>query len=355
MQNVTNLFMEIVKIDSVTGEEEQMSQFVFDFLSEKCHLQPIRDKQNNVFVQTQGTGNPIFFNSHLDTVEPGRGIIPVIQNGIITSKGNTILGADDKAAVAAMLTALEFITRNPEQNLRPLDILFTTSEEIGNYGAVGFDKSKIRANTGFIFDGSGPVGNIMSASPYYARFDITITGVPAHAGYPDMATPAVPDMLTLIHAIEELRTKDVLINIGEIIGGTARNTIIGSITLHGEIRSFYSSKFTTAINSLKKICNRKYSCEINSDVVVENPGYIFSDQDIAPVKKQIETILEKEIEVKQSFGVSDANIFNENPKKLKVFNLGDGSSGAHTTDESTTVSALETMQQLIINLAKNQE
>lgn len=355
MHNVTNLFMEIVKIDSVTGEEEQMSQYVMEYLSKNCHLQPIRDKYNNVFVQTQGSGKPIFFNSHLDTVEPGRGIIPELHNGVITSKGNTVLGADDKAAVAATLTALEFICNNPEQSWRPLDILFTTSEEIGNYGAIGFDKSKIRAKTGFIFDGSGPVGNIMSASPYYARFDITITGVPAHAGYPDKATPAVPVMLTLIQAIEELRTQDVLINIGEIAGGTARNTIIGSITLHGEIRSFYSSNFTTAITALKKICNKKYTCKINSEVVVENPGYIFSDQDIAPIKKQIEMVLKKQIEVKQSFGVSDANIFNENPKKLQVFNLGDGSSDAHTTDESTTVAALETMQELILNLAKNQE
>lgn len=354
MRNITDLFMKLVTIDSVSGEEQEMSKYVSDFLSNYCQLQPTIDAHNNVFVHTDGHGEPLFFNAHLDTVEPGSGIVPFLKDGIITSKGETILGADDKAAVAAILTALEHITQNPQDNWRPLDIVFTTSEEVGCYGAIGFDKTQIRAKTGFIFDGAGPVGDIMSASPYYARFDISILGTSAHAGYPQDAIPALPVMLKLVQKIEQLKTKDVLLNVGRIEGGTVRNAIIGSVTLNGEIRSFYSEQFLATINSLQTICDQNYACKIDTEIVIENPGYIFSDQDIAPVKKQIETILNKKISVKKSFGVSDANIFNENTSGLKVFNLGDGSSGAHTMNESTTVEALQTMQQIILKLSQNE-
>lgn len=354
MQNSTKLFMHIVRIDSVTGEEAEMSSYLMEFLKDECGLHPVRDKHNNVFVQTQGTGEPVFMSAHMDTVEPGKGIIPQLKDGVITSKGNTILGADNKAAVSALMWLLLYRKNHLTESWLPLDILFTTSEEIGNYGAIGFDKSKIRAKVGYTFDGTGPVGTIMSASPYYARFDVIIRGVAAHAGYPEKATAAVPVLVELLQNLEQLRSKDLLINVGKIKGGSARNTIIGTLSFKGEIRSFYSDIFQEAMKKMHTIFSKKYTCKLESEIVVENPGYFFSKQDYTTVKQTIERSLGRKIQVKQSYGVSDANIFNEDIEKLKVFNLADGSSGSHTTCESISVSALETMCNLILKLAKSE-
>lgn len=354
MKNNTKLFMQIVQIDSVTGEETEMSNFLMQFLTHECDLHPIRDKHNNVFVQTKGTGEPVFMSAHMDTVEPGKGIIPKLKDGVITSSGNTILGADNKAAVSVLLSTLLHIRKNPNKNWRPLDILFTTSEEVGNYGAIGFDTSNIRAKIGYTFDGTGPVGTIMSASPYYARFNVIIRGVAAHAGYPNKATPAVPVLLELLQNLEQLRSKDLLINVGKIKGGTARNTIIGKLAFKGEIRSFYSTVFQETMKKMHTIFSKKYSCKIEFEIVVENPGYFFSKADYSSSKKTIEKSLGRKIQVKQSYGVSDANIFNQNLQKLKVFNLADGSRGSHTTHESISVSALETMCDLVLKLAKSE-
>lgn len=354
MSNVTELFMKLVQIDSVSGEEEQIAKYIKNYLLSQCNLTAQVDKYHNVFVQTAGNQEPVLFSAHTDTVEPGRGIIPILKNGVITSRGPTILGADDKSAVAAILSALQHMSANPSDNWKPVDVIFSSAEETNSSGSIGFDKTKIRSKIGYIFDGTGPVGSLMSASPYYASFDILIKGKHSHAGYPENAVPAIPDMMELIRAIYSIMTKDVLINIGQVSGGNARNTIIGSITLQGEIRCFYKNKFEKAIEKIKKILAKKYLCTIESSVRIENPGYIFSDDELAPIKSKIEQLLGKEIAVNSSFGVSDANIYNENPKILKVFNLGDGSTGAHTTQESTTVEALETMRDLILKLSKNE-
>lgn len=352
MQTVTDLFMEIVQIDSVSGEESEMAEYLQKFFKKNCQINTIRDTHNNIFLKLPGDGEPLFFNAHIDTVEPGRGIIPVLENGRIRSKGNTILGADDKGAVAALMSAVQHITNNPGSNWRPLEILFTTSEEVGCYGAIGFDTTQLSAKTGFIFDGTGPVETIMAASPYYARFNITILGTPAHAGYPEQANPAIPTLLPLITSIESLRKEKILINIGQLTGGTARNTVIGTVHIQGEIRSYYKELFETAVNELQSLCSNTYSCELESEVVVENPGYIHTDQNLERIKLLLDELLETNSQLRWSYGVSDANIFNENPE-LTVFNLGDGSSGAHTTEESTTVEALEKMETLILKLAKN--
>lgn len=351
MQTVTELFMELVQIDSVSGEEEKMVERVCDFLQTNCHLSPIVDDYNNIFVQTDGEGEPFLFCAHLDTVEPGRGIVPQLKDGIITSVGNTILGADDKGAVAAILVALAHITSTPSKKWRPLDIVFTASEEVECVGVVGFDTTQLRARTGIIFDGTGPVGTIMTASPYYARFDLKIQGKTAHAGYPNQAQPAIPTLLNLLAEIEQIRTPELLINVGQLSGGNARNTIIGKMRLHGEIRSFDEEHFQDGLAKLDAILNRSYCCTLHSEVVIENPGYRHTEGELSLIQSIVTDALGEPAAYTETFGVSDANIFNQVPG-LTVYNLGDGSSHAHTTREETSVHALESMQTIVQKVAR---
>lgn len=352
MIDTSNLFMEIVQIDSQSGDEQRMVDFVHHFLATECNLNSEIDGHNNIFIQTQGIGEPIFLNAHLDTVSPGEGIVPILNNGIITSAGDTILGADNKGAVSALLSALKYRNQNPQINWRPLDVLFTTSEEVGCYGAVYFDKSKIRASRGYIFDGTGDVGTVMIGSPFYARFDVKIIGKSAHAGFPEDSVPAIPTMLELVNKLHHFQTRDSLITIGVMGGGEVRNAIMGQVCLEGEVRSFHQDKFIEAIEEIKNIFNHKYQCELQTEIVVENAGYEHSAEEIGEIKKLMKDVLGYEVFAEKNFGVSDANIFNDNDGRLTVFNLGDGTRDAHTVDESISIKSLELMFDAYLKLSK---
>jgi tripeptide aminopeptidase len=70
----------------------------------------------------------------MDTVKPGNGIKPQIKDGVITSDGTTILGADDKSGIAEIIWAIKELKESGEKHA-PVEILFTISEEIGLLGA----------------------------------------------------------------------------------------------------------------------------------------------------------------------------------------------------------------------------
>ena len=94
---------------------------------------------------------PLLLNAHMDTVEPGKGITAVLKEGIFTSDGTTILGADDKSAIAIILETIKIIQEN---NLPygPIEIVLTVCEEIGLLGAKHLDLSLINAEYGYALD-----------------------------------------------------------------------------------------------------------------------------------------------------------------------------------------------------------
>src|SRR3989344_1540887 len=130
-------FLQLVQIDSPSGEEAQVCAFIICQLK-RLSLSPIIDSYGNIIVKKTGFGTPLLLSAHVDTVEPGREIKPVVKNGIIRSNGQTILGADNKVGVAVILNILQELVRCNAQH-RNLEIVLTRSEEIGNYGAVNLN------------------------------------------------------------------------------------------------------------------------------------------------------------------------------------------------------------------------
>jgi tripeptide aminopeptidase len=352
---LNELYFQLVKIDSPTGEEQAIAQFVQQFLNQECGLDATIDNHHNVFVRVAGEGEPLFFNAHLDTVEPGRGVEPVIVNDVIQSAGDTILGADNKASLAAILYSVQQL-RDNDASHRPLELLFTVSEESKNVGAIEFDHSKITAELGFIFDLNQPVGTIVTAAPFYARFSLDLQGVSAHASRREEATPVIADMVSVITDIENLRSQELLVNIGQINGGHARNTVLGQVQLEGELRSYDKDIFQHSIERIEHILDQQNNTSdvtIAYEVVVENPGYVHSHQVVTSVKTHLESILGHDVDTMKTMGCSDGNIFNDLPN-LTTFDIGDGGKDAHTTNESISVQNLEALQQLTLGLMTNQ-
>jgi len=143
-------FLELVRIDSVSREEGAIACRIREIFEEELGTETKTDasasltgsETGNLVVRIPGSipARPLLFNAHLDTVEPGRGVRPVFQNGRFSSDGSTILGADDKAAIAIMIEAAR-ILRGTGIPHGPMEFLFTVCEEIGLLGAKALDPS----------------------------------------------------------------------------------------------------------------------------------------------------------------------------------------------------------------------
>lgn len=339
-QRLIDTFCEIVQIDSPTGHEGKMAQYVFERLK-KINFEITKDNYGNIIASNGRSGQSLLLTAHLDTVEPGRGIVPTVENGIIKSSGNTILGADNKAAVAVILEVAQIII---EEKLDiGLEVVFTLSEEIGNYGAVNLDYSLIKSKFGYAFDAAGNVGDVIVASPFYNRFDIEIIGQSAHASKPESAKNTLLIFRDILNKISLGRVdEDTLCNIGVVSGGSVRNTIPGNLLLKGEVRSFVESKLESCTEQIVKEFKksaRKFDSSAEIDVVRENGGYKLKDKD--PFLQKTTAVIGSLGMIpkpKVSYGVSDANIFADHD--IKVINMSDGTKDPHTKDESISTDDL---------------
>src|SRR5438094_10665017 len=107
-ERVLQTFLDLVKIDSPSGEEEAVAQEVIRRL-EALGATTERDGFGNLIARLPGEGEPIIVGTHLDTVEPGRGIKPLIEGDRVRTDGTTVLGGDAKAGMAAILEGLTVI------------------------------------------------------------------------------------------------------------------------------------------------------------------------------------------------------------------------------------------------------
>lgn len=103
-----------------------------------------------------------------------------IGKTLITTDGTTLLGADDKAGVAEIVTAMEYLINNPEIEHGTIKICFTPDEEIGR-GADHFDVEKFNADFAYTIDG-GHIGELEYENFNAARANITVNGRNVHPG-----------------------------------------------------------------------------------------------------------------------------------------------------------------------------
>jgi tripeptide aminopeptidase len=103
-----------------------------------------------------------------------------VGHDLVTSSGDTLLGADDKAGVAAIMAALRYLIDHPEARRSTLRVCFTPDEEIG-HGATLFDIPKFGARCAYTIDGSS-LGELQDESFTAIGVRIAITGVNVHPG-----------------------------------------------------------------------------------------------------------------------------------------------------------------------------
>src|SRR5436309_7682539 len=195
-----SLFLELAAIPSPPGEERAVADVVLAYLAglglraaEDGCGPAIGSSIGNIYVDLEPTaaGTPLFFCAHLDTVPPSGPLEPVVDGGVVRNAGGTILGADNKSAVVAML---EGVRRVLAEN-RPhagIELLFTPKEEVGLIGAYAFDHERLQAQLGYVYDQAAPVGEIILGAPRSQALEVRFPRKAAQSGmYPEEGPSAI--------------------------------------------------------------------------------------------------------------------------------------------------------------------
>ncbi|MEO5500152.1 MAG: peptidase T [Ginsengibacter sp.] len=123
-----------------------------------------------------------------------------INGDVITASGNTLLGADDKSGVAAIMEAAGYLMSHPEIKHGEIKILFTPDEEIGE-GTAKLDMKKLGADFGYTLDG-GEAGSLEDETFSADAVTIIINGVIAHPGYAkNKLVNAIKVAAEILHAL----------------------------------------------------------------------------------------------------------------------------------------------------------
>jgi tripeptide aminopeptidase len=363
--DVLDLFTELVAIPSPPGDERQVADRVRAYLEglglavEEDDAGPrIGSNTGNLLARLPATapdgGVPIFLCAHLDTVPPTGPIEPVVDDGVVRNAGGTILGADNKSAVAAMLEGARRILAENRPHAG-IELLFTPKEEVGLQGAKAFDASRLEAETGFVYDQGAPIGGVMLGAPYARQIEVTIEGRAAHAGMaPEEGRSAIA---AAARAIADLRLgrldDDTTANVGLISGGTAKNIVPHRCAFSIDVRSHVEEKLSDLVREVLETITFAATleqCEAETTVEESYRGYRFSKTDL-PVTLACSAL--ERTGIQPSFGVTgggaDANVFNERGKAC--VNLANGMMDIHTPDERIAVADLERMVDVTLALA----
>jgi len=357
-ERVTRELIELVRIDSPAGEEAAIAAELEARLG-ALGLEVYNDRSGPTTGsliarwEPTGPGQPILLTAHMDTVEPGRGIKPRLVDGVVASDGTTILGADCKVGLAAILEGLRAL--GEAGSAHPLvEVVLTWGEEVGHLGARALDFGRFRARLGFCLDALCPVGTIVNHAPGYDRLRAVFKGRGAHAGAePELGVSAVAAAAHAIAGMQLGRLDDeTTANIGLIRGGTARNAVPSEAVIEGEARSRDPAKLAAQVAQMRERCEagaRRVGAEVEFGVEHEYPAYrIPPDAPVARLALAAARRAGLEPTLAATGGGSDANNFNA--VGLPTVVLGLGCTGAHTVREQVAVRELVALARYVVAL-----
>jgi tripeptide aminopeptidase len=359
---VLDLFTELAAVPSPPGDERAVADLVLRYLRD-CGLDADEDdsgasigsNMGNVYVRIEpaAEGEALLLCAHLDTVPPTAAIDPVVEDGVVRNAAGTILGADNKAAVAAMLEGVRrvLVEGRPHAGI---ELLFTPKEEVGLIGAYAFDHTRLRARTGYVYDQAAPIGVVILGAPYSQSLEVTFHGRAAHSGmHPDDGRSAIA---AAARAISEMRLgrvdEDSTANVGTIRGGTATNIVPEWCTFDAEARSHDERKLADLIQEMQDAITFAAGvaeCDVETKARKSYRGYRFakSDRAVALATQALERSGHP-VSYELSGGAADANVFNE--RGLECVNLANGMTDIHTAAEHITVADLEAMVDVTLAL-----
>lgn len=345
-ERVLQEFFELVRIPCETKKERQIADLLKKRLADlgaEVYEDQVGEKiggeSGNVFGYFKGNveGAPrLLLSAHMDCVYPCVGIEPVLEDGVIRSKGETVLGGDDKGGVVAVLEGIR-VTKETNTPHGDIQVVFTVAEEGGVNGSKNMDAKDLKADFGYALDSSGKPGKVVVMAPGQYKINSVFKGRTAHAGLaPEEGLNAIVLAgKALAQVVDGRVDEETTCNIGMIQAGTATNIVPDICIVTSEARSRNSEKLEKLVEEIKGTFEK---------VAKENGG----DVEVTPVRayhpyvlKESDDVVQRAVKAAQNIGLptscegtgggSDANFFNAMGVPTAV--LATGMSKVHTTDE----------------------
>jgi tripeptide aminopeptidase len=354
-------FVRLCEIESPTGRELAVARAVRSEL-EQIGIDVFEDDTaaetgaecGNLLARLPGPegARTVMLGAHIDTVPHEVGIEVECVDGVFRNRRQAILGADNKAAVAMLLE----LARRYASGGSPVgcELLFTTSEENGLRGAKAFDRGRLAAEFGYVFDHASPIGELMIAAPTYYRVIAHFSGRAAHSGIrPEEGRSAILAAAKAIDAMQLGRLdEETTANVGRIEGGTATNVVPARCRIEAEVRSLDNGKATARLGEmLDKLTWAASTTETDVDTEIEKQfdAYRIAESDRCVVAAAA-ALRDCGVEPRYvaSGGGSDANAFEA--KGFRCLNLANGTEANHTPDECVSEHALEKMLEVTVRL-----
>jgi tripeptide aminopeptidase len=359
------LFLELAAIASPSRHERAVADHCLAYL--RAHGIPAHeealpkagDEAGNIVCRIPATpgesGTPILLCAHIDTVQPTTGIEPVVADGVVTNRLDTILGGDNKAAVAAMLEG----TRRIVAEGRPhagIELILSVQEETGLQGVKALDCSQLAARIGYVYDHAAPIGVLATTCPSQYSIDATFSGRSAHAGIaPQEGRNAIA---AAARALAELRfgrlDEETTANVGTIEGGVARNIVPDRCDVRLEVRSLSHERALKEcqlmLDALAHAANVA-ECELATTATQEYRAYKLRRAD--PVVQVAWAALEAHgftPSLNATGGGADSHLFNE--RGIPCVNIANGMELIHTPDERIAVADIEAMVAVTLSLVE---
>jgi len=364
MSEPVDLFFELASIPSPPGEERGVADVVLRYLrglgldpdEDDCGRQ-IGSTAGNVYARVEPTaeGTPLFLCAHMDTVPPDGELDPTVDDGIARNAAGTILGADNKAAITAMLEGVRRVLGESVPHAG-IELLFTPKEEVGLIGAKAFEHDRLRAQVGYVYDQEGALGEVVLGAPWSRALEVRFHGRSAHAGMApeegrsaiQAAAKAIADLR--LGRVDELTTA----NVGTIVGGTAGNVVPEWCTFVAEARSHDEAKLGEFVQEMLdafSFAATETDCDVETTMRKSYDGYrLKRDEPAVALAAAAFSRCGVEPRYGLSGGGADANVFNERGRRC--VNLSHGVFGFHTPDERVAVADLEAMVDVTVALVE---
>ena len=372
-QRLSDEFFNLASIDSPSFKEAAIAAYLqqrFAKLGAEVVFDTagaaIGSDSGNMIARFPGTreGDPFIVCLHMDTVSPAENVQPILKDGIFTSAGDTILGADDKAGIAELIETIEVLH---ERNIPygPLEVVITICEEQGLMGAKELDFSVFKAKRGVALDTAG-IDRIINRAPAANRMKIDISGIEAHAGIcPEQGISAIVIAARAIARMTLGRVDEhTTANIGIISGGIAINIIPGQVCLRGEVRSHLPERLQQVTEAIVRCFEEEvYSSSVVIEGETSHATMAIEINEDFPAMQIPETAsivqlvlnagkaLQRPQQVAAAGGGSDANIFNGHGIDMVI--LGTGMTKVHTLQEQVAVADMERVSELLVEIIRN--
>ena len=342
-EELINIFFKMVRISSESGEEKEFISYLKDLFTKELKAKCITDNYGNLIIKILAkntiTTEPVFFGVHADTVKTGKNITPILKDGIIRSKGETILGADDKAGIAELFEAIRAAERHP-----PLEIVVSREEEIGLKGSKNLDASLLQSKRGFVVDMDN-LESIVIGGPCKTKIFVDITGKAAHAGMePEKGISSIKAAAYAISILQEgWVDEETTVNVGIINGGKILNAVPEKTNVQIECRSKSDEKCLSQSNLIREVFSTAAkTIGAQADIKIElghKSSYISEDAEVVKVAKRAVSSVGLKPNVKITLGGTDA--INYNKKGIETVVIGMGAKAEHTNGENIAVVDME--------------